>query len=160
AGDAEKSELYRRITLSKGHDDVMPNEGDPLTKTQTDLFRDWINQGAVWTDEVAVKEPSATPAQAPGPVLPADFKPSAAEAKAIAAPAKHGVEVRPIAMNTVWREANFRLQGTSITDTVIAPVRDLASLVELNLGTTKVTDAGLAPLKGLTNLQRLHLELT
>ena len=47
-GDAEKSELYRRITLPKGNDDIMPNEGDPLTKAQTDLFRDWINQGAVW----------------------------------------------------------------------------------------------------------------
>jgi hypothetical protein len=32
AGDADKSELYRRITLPKGHDDNMPNEGDPLSK--------------------------------------------------------------------------------------------------------------------------------
>ena len=44
AGDAEKSELYRRIILPKGNDDVMPNEGEPLTKAQTDLIRDWINQ--------------------------------------------------------------------------------------------------------------------
>src|SRR5437016_10733214 len=43
AGDAEKSELYRRIILPKGNDDVMPNEGEPLTKAQTDLIRDWIN---------------------------------------------------------------------------------------------------------------------
>jgi hypothetical protein len=160
-GNAEKSELYRRITLPKGHDDIMPNEGDPLTTAQTDLFRDWINQGASWPDAVALKEPSSsTPASIPGPVLPADFKPSAAEAKAITALAQHGVEVRPIAMNNVWREANFRLQGTSVTDAVIAPLKDLTSLVELNLGTTKITDAGLSNLKGLTNLQRLHLELT
>src|SRR5260370_2660922 len=44
AGDAEKSELYRRITLPKGNDDIMPNEADPLTKAQTDLIRTWINQ--------------------------------------------------------------------------------------------------------------------
>src|SRR5437667_1914718 len=30
AGKAEKSEMYRRITLPKGDDDIMPNEGDPL----------------------------------------------------------------------------------------------------------------------------------
>src|SRR6266446_352694 len=79
AGDAEKSELYRRIILPKGNDDVMPNEGEPLTKAQTDLFRDWINQGAVWPDTVVAKAP--TPA--PGPALPPDFKPGPAETKAI-----------------------------------------------------------------------------
>jgi len=50
AGNAEKSEIYRRITLPKGNDDIMPNEGDPLTKEQTDLIRDWINQGADWPE--------------------------------------------------------------------------------------------------------------
>src|SRR6185503_13574601 len=47
-GDAAKSELFRRITLPPGHDDIMPNEGDPLTKAQIDLIREWINQGATW----------------------------------------------------------------------------------------------------------------
>src|SRR5260221_44216 len=156
AGNAEKSELYRRIILPKGDDDVMPNEGDPLTKAQTDLIRDWINQGAVWVDAGPAKEVVAVP----GPTLPADFKPGPAEPKAMAALAQKGVEVRPIAMNTVWREVNFRLQGTNITDAVIAPVKDITSLVGLNLGATKVTDAGLAHIKGLTNLTRLYLELT
>src|SRR2546423_445524 len=148
AGEAEKSELYRRIILPKGNDDVMPNEGDPLTKAQTDLIRDWINQGAVWTETTVAKEAAA----APGPLLPADFKPGSAELKAIAALAQHAVEVRPIAMNTVWREANLRLQGTNITDSVVTPVKDIASLVSLNLGATKITDASLSNLKGLTNL--------
>jgi mono/diheme cytochrome c family protein len=156
AGDAEKSELYRRIVLPKGNDDIMPNEGDPLTSAQTDLIRDWINQGAVWPDAVVARA-SAT---VPGPTLPADFKPGPAEQKAIAALAQQGVEVRPIAMNTVWHEVNFRLQGTNTTDTGIAPVKDIVSLVGVNLGTTKVTDAGLVHLKNLTNLMRLYLELT
>src|SRR5580765_1425569 len=55
AGDAEKSELYRRIILPKGNDDVMPNEGEPLTKAQTDLIRAWIDQGANWPDGVVVQ---------------------------------------------------------------------------------------------------------
>src|SRR2546426_1849851 len=82
AGDAEKSELYKRTILPKGHDDIMPNEGDPLTKAQTDLLRDWINQGAVWPDTAIVGKGGAAGGTAKAkkePVLPVDFKPSDAE---------------------------------------------------------------------------------
>jgi mono/diheme cytochrome c family protein len=159
AGDASKSEMVRRISLPKGDDDVMPNEGEPLTKAQIELIRDWINQGAHWPETAAASDASK-PATLPGPVLPADFKPSAAEQKAIAALAQKGIDVRPIAANVNWREANLRLHGTSVTDSVVAQLKDIAGLVDLNLANTKVTDAGLAHLKGLTNLMRLHLELT
>ena len=157
AGNAEKSELYRRITLAKGDDDLMPNEGDPLTKEQTDLVKEWINQGAEWPESLASK-----PSEPSNPLagLPADFKPGPGEAGASAKLAQLGVDIRPIAMNLHWTEANFRPQGTSITDTVISPVKDLKSLTDLNLANTKITDAGLAALEGLTYLTRLHLELT
>jgi len=157
-GDAAKSELVRRIHLPKTDDDFMPSEGEPLSKAQLELITAWINQGAVWPDTAVVKE-SAKPA-VPGPVLPADFKPNAAEQKAIAALAQKGIDVRPIAANLNWREANLRLHGTSVTDAVIVPLKDIAGLVDLNLAATKITDAGLANLKGIINLQRLHLELT
>jgi hypothetical protein len=157
--DAEKSEMIRRISLPKTDDDFMPSEGEPLSKAQIDLFKEWIKQGAVWPETALAKGPSK-PATPPGPVLPAEFKPSAAEQKAIAALAQKGIDVRPIAANLNWREANLRLHGTSVTDTVMAPLKDIQGLVDLNLATTKITDAGLANLKGLQNLQRLHLELT
>jgi mono/diheme cytochrome c family protein len=157
-GDAAKSELVRRINLPKSDDDFMPSEGEPLPKAQLELIAAWINQGAVWPETAVAKEP-AKPA-VPAPVLPADFKPSAAEQKAIAALAQKGIDVRPIAANLNWREANLRLHGTNVTDAVIAPLKDIAGLVDLNLATTKITDAGLANLKGLAHLQRLHLELT
>ena len=156
-GDAAKSDLYRRITLPKGNDDIMPNEGDPLTKAQTDLIRDWINQGASWPETPAPKESVPTD---PLAALPKDFKPSGNEAKAIAKIAQSGVDVRPVARNVPWTEANFRLQGTNVTDAVVAPVKDLTSLIEINLAKTSVTDAGLSALENLTNLLRLHLELT
>ncbi len=158
AGDAAKSDLIRRVSLPKTDDDVMPSEGDPLSKAQIELLKEWINQGAVWPETAVAKETG--PAKPPGPVLPADFKPSAAEQKAIAALAQKGIEVRPIAANLNWREANFRLLGTSVTETVIAPLKEIQGLVDLNLAGTRITDAGLANLKGLANLQRLHLELT
>ena len=157
SGDADKSELYRRITLPKGNDDIMPNEGDPLSKEQTDLIRDWITQGAEWPETAAAKvsEPSNPLAH-----LPADFKPGPNEAKASAKFAQAGVDLRPIAMNTHWTEANFRPQGTNVTDTVIASLKDLSSLTDLNLAGTKITDAGLGAIEGLSYLTRLHLELT
>src|SRR5213078_1363699 len=81
ASDAAKSELYRRITLPKGDDDIMPNEGDPLSKEQTDLIRDWINQGDEWPETAVAKASEPTN---PLARLPADFKPAPAEAKAAA----------------------------------------------------------------------------
>lgn len=158
AGESAKSEFLRRVMLPKSDDDFMPTEGEPLPKSQIDLLKKWVDEGAVWP-EMAAKEEPKTPA-IPAPVLPADFKPSGAEQKAIATLSQKNVDVRPIAANSPWREANFRLQGTSVTDTVIAPIKDIASLVDLNLANTKVTDAGLNNLKGLAHLQRLHLELT
>jgi hypothetical protein len=157
AGNVEKSELFRRINLPKSDDDFMPSEGEPLTKAQIDLIREWINQGAVWPE--AASKTAAKPVDK-GPVLPTDFKPGPNEAKAIAKLTEAGIDVRPIAVNVPWREANLRLQGTNANDATLAMLKDVASLVELNLATTKVTDAGLANLKGLTNLMRLHLELT
>jgi mono/diheme cytochrome c family protein len=157
AGDAAKSELYRRITLPEGDDDIMPNEGDPLTKAQTDLFREWINQGADWPETAAAKPAAAS---SPESELPANFKPSANEAKAVARFAQMGVEIRPIAMNLPWTQANFRLQGTNSTDALIAPLKEVTSLTDLNLAYTRITDAGVAALAGLTNLTRLHLEQT
>jgi hypothetical protein len=155
AGDSAKSEMVRRISLPKSDDDFMPSEGEPLKK--------WIDDGADWpaTATAASDKPGAiTKARPPGPVLPADFKPSGAEQKAIAAFAAKGIDIRPIAMNSPWREANLRLHGSNVTDATLAPIKDVLGLIDLNLAATKVTDAGLAHLKPLANLQRLHLELT
>jgi hypothetical protein len=51
-GDASRSELYRRITLPRDHDDVMPNRGEPLSKAETDRIKAWIDAGAVWPEDV------------------------------------------------------------------------------------------------------------
>ena len=51
-GKPEKSELYRRVTLPKGDEEIMPNRGEPLSKQETELIRGWIASGAVWPDNV------------------------------------------------------------------------------------------------------------
>jgi len=162
-GKAAESELYRRITLPAGNDDVMPNKGDLLTKAQTDLVRDWINQGAVWPEGIVfasgAKKTEEPAAAVPTPKLP-DYKPGPAELKAIAALESLGVPARPIAMNLNWREVNFHVQGSDRVDKALVPLSGVLGLVALDLGGTKIKDADLSYIKGLTNLNRLHLENT
>jgi hypothetical protein len=45
-GDADASELYSLTILPVDHDDLMPPRGEPLTPAQTELLKNWINQGA------------------------------------------------------------------------------------------------------------------
>jgi mono/diheme cytochrome c family protein len=158
---ADKSDLYRRIILPEGSDDVMPSKGTLLTKKQTDLIKDWINQGAVWPEGAIAKSEEA-PAASPNDIFAAltPVKPAASETGAIAKLGASGIDVRPVAMNLSWRAASFRSLGSSANDAAIAPLKDILSLVDLNLGGTKITDAGLQNLAGLTNLITLHLELT
>lgn len=163
-GQGDKSELYRRISLPAGSDDIMPSKGDPLTKAQTDLIKEWINQGAEWPEGEVAKATGETPSAAAAPTSPlaglTAIKPSSGEAGAIAKLGSAGIDVRPVAMNMNWREASFRSQGTNVTDNTIVPLKDIFTLVDLNLGGTKVTDAGLQHIEDLTNLVDLHLELT
>jgi len=155
-GDAVKSDMYRRITLALGSDDVMPSKGDLLTKAQTDLIRDWINQGATWPEGSVIV--AAAPEKAEPVVL--DIKPTAAEVKAVAKLEAMGVAIRPVAMNLNWHEANFRQQGTNSIDASLAQLKDVLSLVDLNMSGVRFSSAALSNLKGLTNLTHLHLEHT
>lgn len=49
-GDAQSSEFVRRIELPRGHDDVMPAIGDPLSRREVSAIRQWIDAGARWPD--------------------------------------------------------------------------------------------------------------
>lgn len=75
-GSADKSELVRRISLSKEHDDVMPSKGKLLTEKEIALIKLWIDKGAPWPEgaenrsifrvaELAPRKPDL-PAVAPG----------------------------------------------------------------------------------------------
>jgi mono/diheme cytochrome c family protein len=156
-GKADESELYKRVTLPASNEDRMPNEGDSLSKAQTDLIRDWINQGAEWPEEIAAKDSQK---KKTGIEKLAAIPAGPSEPKAIAKLESMGMSIRPVAMNMNWREANLGLQGTNVTDAVLSTLKDIPTLVNLNLRGTKVTDAGLDNLKGLNNLLQLHLENT
>ena len=46
--DAEKSELIKRLTLPKDHDDIMPPKNGPLPAAEIDVLRRWVAEGATW----------------------------------------------------------------------------------------------------------------
>ncbi len=73
-GSASKSEFVRRISLPKGHDDVMPSKGKLLTDKEIALISLWIDKGAPWPEgaenrgifrvaELAPRMPDLPPAE-------------------------------------------------------------------------------------------------
>ena len=46
AKDTAKSLVYQRVILDEEHDDFMPPKGDPLTKDEIKVLKDWIDAGA------------------------------------------------------------------------------------------------------------------
>ena len=49
-GKPTESPLYKLTVLPKGHDDIMPPKGDPLSAHQAEVLRLWIEQGADWPE--------------------------------------------------------------------------------------------------------------
>jgi mono/diheme cytochrome c family protein len=155
AGQPEKSDLYRRITLPPGDDDIMPAKGDLLTKVQTDLIREWIKQGAEWPEGLVIKIAEEKTADK-DPRQP--IKPSPAEEKAIAQLNQLGVQVRPVAMNVTWTTANFRGIDSNNVGKALPLLAQVQTLEDVNLAGLNLKDESLKPLAGLVNLTHLHLE--
>jgi 2-oxoglutarate dehydrogenase E2 component (dihydrolipoamide succinyltransferase) len=60
AGQAQKSKLLEAI-VSADPDLRMPPKGDRLSPTEVATLRAWVEQGAVWTDGFAFKQPAYEP---------------------------------------------------------------------------------------------------
>jgi hypothetical protein len=177
-GKPAESELIKRISLPEGHDDIMPPKGDPLTKEQIEAFKNWIDQGAKWPEGLVLKgeapkeeEPKTATASATSTKKPTKKKPAgqefanlkptkdtAKEQEAIKKLGALGISVRPIAQNLQWKEATVRPQDTNKTSEAVALLKDIPSLVDLNLAKLNLKDDDLKHIAELTNLQRLHLE--
>lgn len=67
-GSASESEFVRRISLPKGHDDVMPSKGKLLTEKEIALISLWIDKGAPWPE--GAEHQSIFPVAALAPRMP------------------------------------------------------------------------------------------
>src|SRR6266850_4733549 len=55
-GKPDESPLYKSTILPAGDDDIMPPKGSPLAKSQTELLRRWIAEGATWPAAITLKQ--------------------------------------------------------------------------------------------------------
>jgi hypothetical protein len=59
AGNPDKSLFIERVILPKGHDDIMPPKGDPLSAGEVDVIKRWIAEGAKMPEGLVLKQKSA-----------------------------------------------------------------------------------------------------
>ena len=172
-GKSGDSELYKHISLPADHEDIMPPKGDPLTKEQIALIKQWIDEGAAWPKGlvlVSAKDRAAAKAAAnklPEPEIkeaPVSDGEKAAIAKLSSGEGIGDKSSAPLVMtlaqNTKLIYANFRLIGKDVNDGHLAPLADIQNLSELDLANTQITAAGLGYVKGNKNLTKLSLANT
>jgi mono/diheme cytochrome c family protein/YHS domain-containing protein len=161
----DSSELMIRLGLPLDDEDIMPAKGEPLSKEQQALFRQWIQEGADWPEagdqwiagELAAQVlPKITFA-----LPPVDEAQQKAIDAAIAALRQKGMVVQSVAADTNAVEVNLSLLRDKVGDAELAMLRPLAPvLVWLNASRTAVTDAGAKHIGALTELRRLNLANT
>ncbi len=170
AGDAESSELVRRLILPESHDDHMPKKRKSLRPEQIALIRWWVDAGAPFDKRVADVE---TPAEVralldtysvggsiePADPLLVDLPP--ADSMAVQALRASGLIVLPISEESPL----LQVATTNVADRFgaselasLAPIADYVAW--LDLGRSQITDEGLAILREMPHLQRLHMEYT
>ena len=76
AGRPEESELLRRVSLARGHEEAMPPRGKPLSAREIKVLRDWIASGANWPEnaESATHWAYVKPVRPEVSKLASDFK--------------------------------------------------------------------------------------
>jgi hypothetical protein len=155
-GDAQGSEVFRRITLTPGDDDFMPS-GDrpPLSPAEITVLGRWIAAGAPASASFEAADlgpPLVAPPAAP------DYRPRLAEATSLSRTL--GVRLVPRSRiptdGLVLRTASAPGSCDDVVLARLAPVADL--IVEAELARTRVTDKGMAEVGRWANL--VHLDLT
>lgn len=155
AGNAEASDLIRRMRLPIDDEDHMPPKSKPQPSAEEiAAIESWILAGASFTGGAA---PTTTiAAEAPGDATgPA----SAAAIEAIRAKLVH---VEPVSRGSNLLLIDASAVAPSIDDAALAsllgPVR--AQVADLTIARTRITDASLELIADLPNLRRLNLSAT
>jgi uncharacterized membrane protein/mono/diheme cytochrome c family protein len=169
AGNAEGSEMLKRLMLPEEHDDHMPPKGkSQLTKEQVELIRWWIDSGASFDKTVAQLQ--ATPevkVMLARLGSEADDKPKGVMAlKVPAAPPallaqlrSAGVSVMPVAQGSNLLQAKWWAKAGAGDKEPFAVLPKLAPQITwLDLSNAQLPAEAWAALPALKNLTRLHLQ--
>ncbi len=169
-GNADESDMMKRLLLPRNEEDHMPPKEKPQLKdNEIALIHWWIATGATFDKKTKeLEQPEKIK-----PVLLALQKEvkkvlpdlpqipiEKADEKAIQKLKDSGIIVFHVARNSNYLTANF-VTVDSITNNDIALLLSIKKqLVWLNLGQKKIPDSLLMPIAQLTNLTRLQLDNT
>jgi uncharacterized membrane protein len=180
-GNANGSDLMRRVTLSPGQDDFMPKEGKtPLTDAQVAILQWWIDAGAATGVTVAdLKASPAVLALLTAQVHRGTAGAPPAVARSVnesAADAANQPEQKPDAkFLKLLADANFMARPVSLSDPrlIVSPIAPGAHytaaqvavlgqaasvIVDLDLRNAGLGDDMIAPLQQLGALEHLRLD--
>ncbi len=164
-GNAQGSDLLRRITLPAGHDDFMPRGKQPLVADQVKAIELWIGAGA--SDTLAVNAIKDTPSgsAAPSEVKFEEIDPAAvAQLRSAIAPAVAQLQKQfPNVLDYDSRaSADLRLNasvlGSKFGDRdleAFAPVAEHITVADISR--TSVTDHSVAVIAAMKQLRVLRL---
>jgi hypothetical protein len=178
-GDATKSDLYHRISLTPDDKEFMPKDGKtPLTKNEVKAIGAWIAQGAPKTGLVGGMKLTADASAAIQAVIGAGAgggdeqadngggasteaplpTVAAADPALVNAVVAEGFILRKVDKASNLLDADY-VSAKPVTAAIIADLAKLSpQLLRLNLRHAGVTDAMVKTIAGFPNLRHLRLE--
>ena len=158
-GNAQDSELYRRLNLNPNDEEFMPAGGKPPLKPyEIELIKQWIIAKNPETSTFSFSKPNL-PAVIEQKAAP-DYRPKLREALALAE--KLRIKLVPRSLiptdGLILRTASNPKRCTDETLAQLAPFSDL--IVEAELSRTLITDKGLNTVRHFKNLQSLDIAFT
>ena len=164
-GDAEASELFRRISLPEAHDDFMPSEGKrPLTDQEVNIIEWWIALGAPSEGRVTELDPEKKIITSVTNYLGLDRntllnKEVPPPDNAIVDSLRNqGFVINRLMKDNYFLDANFSLSERKLTDADLNLLLRLKEqLIWLDISNSGVKDEHLIKIGQLENLVKLNL---
>lgn len=166
-GNAEGSDLYKRVTLPESHENFMPAEGKtPLTIEQVELLGWWINAGlpadtsvsALSVDEETAALLSIELGLSPAPLMVVAENYEALPEELIRQMVASGWLVRPLSRESNGLSVSINAVGQPASRDMLALLNQAsASMVELNLASAGLNDELLAVITDMPVLETLNL---
>lgn len=158
-GNAQDSELYRRLNLNPNDEEFMPaGSKPPLKPYEIELIKQWIIAKNPETSTFTFSKPNL-PAVIEQKAAP-DYRPKLREALALAEKLKIKLIPRSLIPTDglILRTASNPKRCTDETLAQLTPFSDL--IVEAELSRTLITDKGLNTVRHFKNLQSLDIAFT
>ncbi|SDJ90085.1 Uncharacterized membrane protein [Catalinimonas alkaloidigena] len=169
AGDAQASDLFRRVELPPTHDDFMPEGKSPLDDPQRKILAWWINEGMPFTAkvaEVSVSDELREILRNATGLQPIDDSPLAQEVpsapeEVVSQLRAQGFRVQVITQTNGWLDVGLAAPGQALT----APQLDALLQAQAHITWLDLSGSTLPPAVGtvlaqLPHLTRLRLERT